>query len=53
MVVNRSRLHDLTKGRKDLQTQFRWETVNAVLYKIGGFFSINCSFSSSLWFEPS
>ena len=36
MFVNRPRLHDLTKGRRNLKAQFRWETINAVLYKIGG-----------------
>ena len=36
LFVNRPRLHDLTKGRADLHAQFRWETINAVLYKIGG-----------------
>jgi len=36
MFINRPRLHNLTKGREDLKGQFRWETINAVLYKIGG-----------------
>lgn len=36
MFINRRRLHDLTKGQQDLKAQFRWETVNAVLYKFGG-----------------
>jgi hypothetical protein len=36
MFVNRPRLHDLTSGSADLRAQFRWETINAVLYKIGG-----------------
>jgi hypothetical protein len=36
MFVNRPRLYDLTRGSADLQAQFRWETINAVLYKIGG-----------------
>jgi hypothetical protein len=36
LFVNRPRLHDLTKGRADVRAQFRWETINAVLYKIGG-----------------
>ena len=40
MFINRPRLHSLTKGRRDLKTQFRWETINAVLYKIGGFLFI-------------
>jgi hypothetical protein len=33
---NRPRLHDLTAPRSDLRAQFRWETINAVAYKIGG-----------------
>ena len=36
LFVNRPRLHDLTSGSADLRAQFRWETINAVLYKIGG-----------------
>ena len=36
MFTNRPRLHDLTRGRVDLEAQFRWETINAVFYKIGG-----------------
>jgi hypothetical protein len=40
MFVNRPRLHDLTKNHQDLRAQFRWETINAVLYKIGGFLFI-------------
>jgi len=36
MFTNRPRLHDLTRGREDLKTQFRWETINAVAYKAGG-----------------
>ncbi len=36
MFVNRLRFYDLTKDRNDLRAQFRWETINAVLYKIGG-----------------
>jgi hypothetical protein len=36
MFINRPRLHDLTKDHEDLKAQFRWETINAVLYKIGG-----------------
>jgi len=36
MFVNRPRLHDLTKGQTDLRDQFRWETINAVFYKLGG-----------------
>ncbi len=36
LFVNRPRLHNLTKDRTDLRSQFRWETINAVLYKAGG-----------------
>jgi len=36
MFTNRPRLHNLTRGRKDLSAHFRWETINAVFYKIGG-----------------
>jgi len=36
LFINRRRLHDLTSGREDLRAQFRWETINAVLYLIGG-----------------
>jgi hypothetical protein len=36
LFVNRPRLHDLTAGSHDLQAQFRWETINAINYKIGG-----------------
>jgi len=36
LFTNRHRLHDLTRDHRDLKTQFRWETINAVVYKIGG-----------------
>jgi hypothetical protein len=36
LFVNRPRLHDLTGDSSDLRAQFRWETINAVNYKIGG-----------------
>jgi len=36
LFVNRPRLHDLTRGSADLRAHFRWETINAVIYKIGG-----------------
>ena len=36
LFVNRPRLHDLTSDDADLRAQFRWETLNAVIYKIGG-----------------
>jgi len=37
MFTNRTRVHGLTKDRSDIKGHFRWETINAVLYKIGGF----------------
>ena len=40
MFTNRPRLHNLTRGREDLKSQFRWEIINAVFYKIGGFLFI-------------
>jgi len=40
MFINLHRLHDLTRGREDLKSQFRWETINAVFYKIGRFLFI-------------
>jgi hypothetical protein len=36
LFTNRPRLHDLTKDRADLRAQFRWETINAIVYKVGG-----------------
>ncbi len=36
LFVNRSRLHNLTKDRRELKAQFFWETINAVFYKVGG-----------------
>ena len=36
MFTNRPRLYALTGSRHDLGKQFCWETINAVLYKIGG-----------------
>ncbi len=48
LFVNRPRIHDLTRGRADIARQFRWETVNAVLYKIGGLIFI----AGSLLFFP-
>ena len=37
MFTNRPRIHDLIKDRSDIQAHFRWETINAVFYKAGGF----------------
>lgn len=36
LFVNRPRLHDLTSSSRAVPAQFRWETANAVLYKLGG-----------------
>ena len=36
LFSNRPRLYDLTRGQSDSKAQFRWETINAILYKIGG-----------------
>ncbi len=48
MFVNRPRLHNLTKGHQDLKAQFRWETINAIFYKIGGILFI----IGSIFFFP-
>jgi hypothetical protein len=48
MFINRHRIYNLTTGRRDLQAQFRWETINAVLYKIGGLLFI----IGSIFFFP-
>jgi len=36
LFTNRPRMHDLTASSADLRAQFRWETINAVAYKLGG-----------------
>ena len=36
LIANRPRLYDLTRDLGDRRAQFRWETINAVLYKVGG-----------------
>lgn len=36
LFVNRPRLHDLIGDDPDLRAQFRWETINAVVYVSGG-----------------
>ncbi|MFO7803011.1 MAG: YrhK family protein [Desulfovermiculus sp.] len=36
MFINRPRLYKLTGDSKDLRRQFWWETLNAMLYKLGG-----------------
>jgi hypothetical protein len=36
LFTHRPRLHDLTASSADARAQFRWETINAVAYKLGG-----------------
>ena len=36
LFTNRPRPHDLTASSADIRAQFRWETINAVAYKLGG-----------------
>lgn len=36
LFVNRPRLHDLFGDDADLRKHFRWETINAVVYLVGG-----------------
>lgn len=40
LFTNRSKLSDLARDTPDLRADFRWETANAILYKIGGFLFI-------------
>ncbi|MFW5837243.1 MAG: YrhK family protein [Desulfovibrionaceae bacterium] len=49
MFTNRTRLYNLTKDSSDLKAQFCWETLNAVLYKLGGLVFI----TGSILFFPS
>lgn len=49
LFVNRPRLHNLTSGNPTLRNEFRWETINAVLYKVGGVVFI----AGSILFFPS
>jgi hypothetical protein len=56
MFINRPRLHDLTRGKANLEAHFRWETINVVFYKIGGIIFIIGSifFLSAVgWFQAS
>lgn len=48
IILNRPRLYDLTKDKAELRTHFRWETINAVLYKLGGLVFI----AGSIMFFP-
>jgi hypothetical protein len=36
LFTHRPRLHDLTASSADARAKFRWETINAVAYKLGG-----------------
>jgi hypothetical protein len=36
LFVNRHRLHDLTSAHSEQGNHFKWETINAIIYKIGG-----------------
>jgi len=36
LIANRPRLYDLTGTRPGAREEFRWETINAVAYKVGG-----------------
>lgn len=49
LFVDRPRLHDLLSEDPSLSDQFRWETINAVLYKLGGVAFI----AGSVFFFPS
>lgn len=49
LFLNRPRLHDLVSDDPTLKDQFRWETVNAFLYKLGGVIFI----AGSILFFPS
>ena len=36
LFTNRIRIHDITRHDADLKSHFRWETLGAVMYKLGG-----------------
>ena len=40
LFTNRHKLSDLTRDTPNLRDDFRWETANAILYKVGGFLFI-------------
>lgn len=44
---NRRRILNLTADKKALRAQFRWETINAIAYKLGGVLFVIGSFSFS------
>lgn len=37
LIANRPRLYEPSEGRRGGHVPFRWETINAVAYKLGGF----------------
>ncbi len=41
---NRRRILNLTANKKELRAQFRWETINAIAYKVGGILFVIGSF---------
>lgn len=49
LFVNRPRCHDLASPTPSLHDQFRWETINAVLYQLGGLIFV----AGSIFFFPS
>ncbi|MGI9524934.1 MAG: YrhK family protein [Hyphomicrobiaceae bacterium] len=49
LFVNRPRFHDLFSKNPGLQDHFLWETINAVLYKLGGVIFV----AGSILFFPS
>lgn len=49
LFVNRPRFHDLVSQSPKLDDQFRWETINAVLYQLGGLIFV----AGSILFFPS
>ncbi|MEZ5838502.1 MAG: YrhK family protein [Geminicoccaceae bacterium] len=48
MFTDRDRMFDLLDSNPDLRDQFRWETINAILYKVGGLMFI----AGSIMFFP-
>ncbi|MFW5734293.1 MAG: YrhK family protein [Oceanidesulfovibrio sp.] len=36
LFLNRPRLYDLTRDQEGLPSQYLWETINAIFYKVGG-----------------
>lgn len=36
LFINRPRLHNPTRDKTDLHSHFRWESINAIIYLIGG-----------------